>query len=162
MLPDDIVTFLQSPVFFGLATRDANLRPRHAMPVGAVADADAGRVTFFLPTAVAGEVLEDLADNGQVALGCADPLTHRAYQLKGIWESDRAATAADDAVIRIWRDKLVARATQSGFPEPMVKALVLGLAFEPATGITFRPRQIYLQTPGPDAGKLIHNFEADG
>jgi len=159
MIPQHIVDHIHSPVFCGLGTRDARLRPHHATPVGAVAEAASGNIIFFLPDAVATEVLPDLEDNGRVAFSCGNPMTHATYQFKGRFLSARPTVPDDLAIIRHCRDELAALSIQCGYPEPLVRALVYGFAWQPTTAIVFRPLQIFIQTPGPGAGQLVHTLE---
>ena len=55
----------------------------------------------------------------------------------------------------IYRSKLLSALLQAGYPEQIAKPLVLGFAYQPAVAITFRAEEIFLQTPGPEAGKKI-------
>jgi hypothetical protein len=59
------------------------------------------------------------------------------------------------AIQEIYRRKLWPFGVQCGYPEQVAKPLVLGFAYKPAVAITFRVEEIFLQTPGPDAGKKI-------
>jgi hypothetical protein len=159
MIPEHIVEQLHGPVVLGLGTRDAGCRPRHAMPLGAVVAPDRVHVTFLLPTAVAAGVLADLADNGQVALGCGHPVTHKAYQFKGRYCDHHTANESEETVIRIWRDKVNACLTQAGYPAAIARTFVCGFTSTPATAVTFVPTKIFEQTPGPEAGRLVYQAE---
>jgi hypothetical protein len=44
---------------------------------------------------------------------------------------------------------------QAGYPEQIARPLVLGMTYQPAVAITFHAEEVFLQTPGPDAGKKI-------
>lgn len=77
------------------------------------------------------------------------------HQNEGVYLSARPANTKDRAVQDIYRAKLIAATIQGGYPEQLVKPLVLGYAYQPAVAITFRPEEIFLQTPGPEAGKKI-------
>jgi hypothetical protein len=46
-------------------------------------------------------------------------------------------------------------AAEAGYPPAIARPLVLGLAYTPAVAITFRAREVFLQTPGPGAGTLL-------
>jgi hypothetical protein len=129
------------------------------MPAGAVVDKDSGNIRFFLATAIAAEPLADMEDNAQVALACGSPLNHAAYQIKGRYLSSRPANDVELAIIMIWRKKLIAALIDFGLPEPMAQQFVLGFAWQPATAVTFRPVQVFDQTPGPGAGKLVLDLE---
>jgi hypothetical protein len=122
--------------------------------VGAVVHPDRETITFFVPESRAERILSDLKNNGRIALAVS-LTTHEAYQLKGGYISSRPTDAKDRAVQEIYRTKLVSALLQAGYPEQIAKPLVLGLAYQPGIAITFRVEEIFLQTPGPEAGKKI-------
>lgn len=154
MVPEKLVEFIQGPTFLYAGTRDEKLRPTHTWAVGAIVGPDRETVTFFVPQSRADRILTDLKQNGRVALAAGKP-THEAYQLKGVYVSSRPADGKDGAIQEIYRNKLWTFGVQCGYPEQIAKPLVLGFAYQPAVAITFRVEEIFLQTPGPDAGKKI-------
>jgi hypothetical protein len=154
MLSDRIVEVIHGPPVMYVGTRDERLRPARAFVVGAVVHPDRETITFFLPESRSKRILSDLENNGRVALAVS-LATHEAYQLKGVYVSSRPTDAKDHAVGEIYRSKLISALLQVGHPEQFVKSLVLGMASQPAVAITFRVEEIFLQTPGPEAGKKI-------
>ena len=154
MIPEKIVEFIHGPVFISAGTRDEKLHPAHAWTVGAVVNPDRETVTFFVPQSRSDRILANLKENGRIALAVGSP-THESYQLKGVYVSERSADEKDRAIQEISRNKLWRFGIQCGYPEPVAKRLVLGYAYHPAIAITFRVQEIYLQTPGPDAGKKL-------
>lgn len=159
MIPEHIVNHVQGPVFFGLATRDGEGRPRHATPLGALVDATRSQVTFLIASSIASGVLADLENNGLVALGCGNPVTHESYQLKGRYRVHRAASEEEQNVISLWREKVVSCLIQGGYPPPISRAVILGFVTAPATAIVFAPETIFDQTPGPRAGQLVYTAD---
>jgi hypothetical protein len=135
-------------------TRNERLRPAQTYVIGAVVHPDRETVTFFVPESRSERILGDLKSNGRVALAVGLP-THEAYQLKGSYVSSRPTDAKDRAVQEIYRSKLLSALLQAGYPEQIVKPYILGLAYQPGVAITFRAEEIFLQTPGPEAGKKI-------
>ena len=154
MIPDRIVEVIHGPAFMHAGTRDERLCPAQAFVIGAVVHPDRETITFFVPESRSERLLSDLKSNGRVALvvGLA---THEAYQLKGVYISSRPADAKERTVQEIYRSKLLSALLQAGYPEQIAKPLVLGFAYQPAVAITFRAEEIFLQTPGPEAGKKI-------
>jgi Pyridoxamine 5'-phosphate oxidase len=153
MIPDRVVELLREPAFMHVGTRDAEFRPTHAFPLGALVGDDRETVTFFITEGRSKRILSDLENNGRVAFA-ASLLSHEAYQLKGVFFSWRPASADDIAFQEAHRAKLCA-ALCHWFPEEMAKAFILGLACRPSVAITFRVEEVFLQTPGPGAGNKM-------
>lgn len=154
MIPDRIVEVIHGPAFMHAGTHNEKLRPAHTFVIGAVVHPDRETLTFFVPESRSERILSDLKSNGKVALAVG-LVTHEAYQLKGVYVASRPTDAKDLAVQEIYRAKLLSALLQAGYPEQIARPLVLGMAYQPAVAITFRAEEIFLQTPGPEAGKKI-------
>ena len=154
MIPDRVVQLLHGPAFMQVGTRDAHLRPAHAWVIGAVVHADRQTVTFFVPESRSARVLSDLQDNGRVALGLG-LASHEAYQLKGTYVSSRPTGAEDIALQERYRTEWLAAALQAGYPDEIARPLIRGFAYRPGVAVTFRVKEIFLQTPGPGAGNKM-------
>ena len=154
MIPGRIVEVIHGAAFMHVGTCDERLRPAHAFAIGAVVHADHEAITFFVPEGRSERILSNLRSNGKVALAVGLP-THEAYQLKGSYISSRPTDTKDRTVQEIYRSKLLAAALQAGYPEQVMQPFVLGFVYQPAVAITFRVEDIFLQTPGPEAGKRI-------
>lgn len=133
-----------------VGTRDADLRPAHALPFGALVGDDRRTVTFFVIEWRAKRILSDLENNRRVAFAFS-LLSHEAYQLKGTYLSSRPATDDEIAFQEAHRAKLCAELSH-WFPKEVAEGLLLGLACRPSVAITFRVEEVFLQTPGPGAG----------
>ncbi len=154
MIPDRVVEVVHGPAFMQAGSCDAKLHPAHTFVVGAVVHPDREQVTFFVPQSRSDQLLANLKENDKIALTIA-MATHEAYQLKGVYVSSRPADEKDLAVQEIYRAKLFSFSHQAGYPEQIVKPLVFGLAYQPGIALTFRVGEVFLQTPGPEAGKKI-------
>ena len=154
MIPERVVEAVHGSAVMFAGTRDGRLHPAQTFVIGAVVQPDRETITFFIPESRAERILSDLKNNGRVALSVA-LITHEAYQLKGSSIASRPTDAKDRAVQEISRTKLVSTMIQAGYPEQLVKPLILGYAYQPGVAITFRVEEIFLQTPGPEAGKKI-------
>lgn len=154
MIPENVAEFIHGPVFLSIGTRDARLRPTHAWVCGAVVHPDRETVSCFVQQEAAARALVHLEENGRVALNAGSP-THEAYQLKGRYVSSRPADANDRSVQEVYRSELLPFMLRCAYPEPVARPLVLTLRYQPATAITFRVEDVFVQTPGPDAGKKI-------
>lgn len=154
MIPDRVVEVIHGPAWLYAGTRDEKLRPAHTFAVGAIVHPDRETVTFFVPQSRSEKLLASLENNGRVALAAA-LASHEAYQLKGVYVSSRPTDEKDLAVQEIYRPKLFADGLRAGYPEQIIKPLALGFAYRPGVAITFRVEEVFLQTPGPDAGKKM-------
>jgi general stress protein 26 len=153
VIPDRVVEVLRGPSVMWVGTRDPDLRPAHAYVTGAVAHDDRQTVTFFVTEARSKRVVADLENNGRVALGFGQA-SHEAYQLKGSYVSSRTASDEEYAFQEAYRDK-VWRGLAQYWPEELVNPMILGAEYRPSVAITFRVEEVYLQTPGPGAGKRM-------
>lgn len=154
MIPDRVVEAIHGPAVMFAGTRNERLYPAQAFVTGAIAHSDHETITFFIPESRSERILSDLNNNGRVALAVS-LITHEAYQVKGVYLSSRPTDAKDQAVQEVYRSKLLSALLRAGYPEQIAKLLVLGLAYQPGIAITFRAEEIFLQTPGPEAGKKM-------
>ena len=154
MIPDRVIELLRGPAYVQIGTRDAALRPAHTFAIGALVHDDRQTVTVFVPTARAQRILTDLESNGRVALGVA-LASHEAYQLKGTYLSTRPTDANDLALQETYRKALLADALRAGYPEEIARPFTQGFAYTPGIAITIRAEEIFLQTPGPEAGNPL-------
>jgi hypothetical protein len=154
MISEKLVEFIHGPVFLSIGTRDERLRPAHTFVIGAVVNQDRETIRCFVPQSRARRIIGNLENNGRIALTAGHP-SHECYQLKGRYVSARPVEAQEVAIQEIYRTKLLAVMLQYGYPEQIAKPLILGFQYQPAVAITFRVEEIFLQTPGPEAGKKI-------
>jgi hypothetical protein len=149
-IPQDLVEFVESGVSVLVGTRDADLRPRASRAGAASVSKDRREVTIYMTDSWKG-ALEDIAQNGEIAVNFTRPYDNHAVQLKG--KVVRVAPPSEtprDLVERY----LAAYAEQLyivGIPRSLTKRLVVW----PAVGVTFEVREMYVQTPGVDAGKPL-------
>jgi hypothetical protein len=151
VIPDRVAEHLQGPSFIQVATRNADLRPGHAHVVGAVVHDDRETVTFFVHETRAKRIVDDLEQNGRVALEAAQA-SHEAYQLKGRYVSSRPSSEEEYAVQESYKKRIVEGLMQF-FPEELAKPIAgVESEYRPSIAITFRVEEVFLQTPGPGAG----------
>jgi hypothetical protein len=154
MIPERVVETIHGPAFMHVSTRDERLRPFQVFAIGAVVHPDRETVTVFVPESRSENILNDLKNNGRVALAVG-LVTHEAYQVKGSYISSRPAEAQERTIQEIYRSKVLSSMRQAGYPEQIARPLVLGMVYQPSVAITFRVAEVFLQTPGPEAGKKI-------
>lgn len=134
-----------------VGTRSRQLRPTVASASAVRADAAADTMSFVLPHNEGARIKSDIEDNGLVALTVVEPLSHETYQYKGKYLSSRPGDEHDRALIDIQVAKIAARLDEMGFHGDLFTRYV----FWPGTVVTFRVDDIFIQTPGPSAGKRI-------
>jgi len=154
MIPDRVVEVIHGPAFMQAGSCDAKLRPAHTWVIGAVVHPDREHVTFFVPESRSEQLLANLKENSKIALTIS-MATHEGYQLKGVYVSSRPTDEKERAAQEVYRAKLFSFSHQVGYPEPIVKPFVFGFTYQPGIAITFRAEEVFLQTPGPEAGKKM-------
>jgi len=151
LLPTEQVRFLAGPVISFVGTRSRQLRPNLASASAVRPDAEADTISFVLPDNEGARIKSDIADNGLIALTVIEPMSHETYQFKGRHLASRPGTDHDRALVDIQMAKIVARLIEAHYPGEKFGRYV----FWPGTVVTFRVEDIFIQTPGPSAGKRI-------
>jgi len=132
-----------------LGTRSADLAPSSILAFGVRPAGDGREVTVFLPVAMSAPPLINLRDNGQMALSIVRPTTSQAIQLKGIWLGERRTDESDRAFVGRYRDLLTTEMGLVGVPRSVWRRV----AWWPALALRMEVRDVFVQTPGPGAGR---------
>ena len=151
MIPQSIVTLLETGVSVMVGTRNSSLMPECTRAWGIRVGAKRDSVTIFLSEAFAGLTLTNLRDNGQIAVTCTRPTDHVTCQLKGQVKSMKPATAADRGTSRRWHREFIAELMAIGVPAALGEAWIT----EPTVAVEIAVSDVFDQTPGPGAGKKI-------
>jgi hypothetical protein len=153
-IPEDMVDFLEGGVSILVGTRDPHGLPVVARGVGAAASRDRTAMTIYLHEDWGAKALANIAANGELAVGFSRPLDNFAIQLKGKCTNLVAAAAQGDrSIVDRYHASYGEQLYMVGFPRSLTKRFRVW----PSTAVTFDVRDIFVQTPGPDAGK---RFEA--
>jgi hypothetical protein len=154
VIPEKIVQFLEeraNAAFVG--TRNRDLVP-FGHRVSGWSIGDEGRtLTAFIPEPITAELVESLQENGQVAFTVDAFPTHDTYQFKGRYVSHRPAQREDAAIVDRIRQRWIRhmKTVFPGIPDSIAGAF----NSEPVFALTFEVCEIFVQTPGPGAGKRI-------
>ena len=148
-LPPELYELIEGPSVMYLATRNAALEPLSAMAFGVQPSADGRELTVFLPAAVSPPSLANLRDNGQMAVELVRPSDHRALQIKGVWLGERRTTDEDRAFLTRYHNALLQEMNLVGVPRTKWDRL----AWWPAVALRMEVRDVFVQTPGPGAGR---------
>lgn len=149
MLPDAVKKVIASSPGVMLGSRNGDNQPSIHRCFGVHA-VDDGHIDVFVrnPTHLA----DNLADNGQLALNINHTGNHETYQIKGEHTASRTPTGADLERFASYKIALTNALTGMGYPAPVIDMYIQ----PPSLIVTMDVREIYLQTPGPNAGNRLY------
>lgn len=101
----------------------------------------------------AGIVLNNLRDNGAIAMVATRPTTHAALQLKGKVIKIAPMTMDERAAMEAHQISFIAELSSLGYAPELIRALLD--SGEECLAVHFEPAQIFNQTPGPRAGEKL-------
>lgn len=154
LLSADLLAMMVRGVSVNVASRDAALRPSLMRAVGSDVAPDGSRITVYLARSQSGQLLQDIASTGQLAVVFSQPSTHRSVQVKATAATLRPAAEADRAVLARYLAAMEREVASVGFPPPLTRAM-LAHRIEDVVAVTFTPQEAFDQTPGPRAGKSL-------
>ena len=125
--------------------------PTHTDCLGASMNVEEDKITFFVRESLSNEVLSNLEENGRATI-FAGVASHEAYQFKGQFVEARELTANEQEASSKLRAYFIEAMSGMGLPRPAVERL-FGVA--PDMGVTVKIKEIFVQTPGPDAGSKL-------
>src|SRR5438445_9255288 len=106
MIPGKIIRFLEERANAAYAgTRDANLVPCGHRVSGWQVDAAGRTLTVFLPASSAARFLEDVLNNGRIAITFEEVGTHETYQIKGRYLSHRPVRQPEIDIVSRARER---------------------------------------------------------
>jgi hypothetical protein len=156
-LDAELKAFFERGVSLMVGTRNADLVPELIRAWGPRVSRDRKSVSLCVAKAGSARTLENLRDNGRLAVTGALPLDSSAVQLWGRCLGTAQASRQDLAAVQVHRD-VFARLNQAlGVPRPFIEALWRReLAGSPVmVKIRFVVEQTFNQTPGPGAGSPL-------
>jgi hypothetical protein len=150
-LPPELFALLEGPSVIHIATRDAKLAPVSTLAFGIqlAGPTQPSEVTVFVPAVLSGAIMANLRDNGQMAVTMVCPTDNRSAQIKGLWLGERRVD--DDARARLTRyaDELMRVMGLVGIPHSTWRRLL----WWPCVALRMEVREVFVQTPGPSAGR---------
>jgi hypothetical protein len=136
-----------------VGSRDARHCPHLMRAVGCRLSQDLRRVTLLMPQGSSREVLDDLRDNGQIAVVFSEPSSNRTLQLKGGDAAVRPCEPGDAALAERYLEGFVDEIGQLGFAAEVAHTM-LGHDDE-LVAVQFTIDAAFEQTPGPTAGERL-------
>lgn len=150
-IPAELAAFLEEPLFVDVATRSGAMLPEATDATAMTVDAAQGLVTLYIPERSAGPTLANLRDNGQIAVNASRPSDHRTIQLKGTFVSERPADESERELQLRYLQGMIPRMGMIGIPQ----SVCLRMVYWPSRVVRFAVRDIFVQTPGPNAGRRL-------
>ena len=149
MIPSSIFELLQTGVSVIVGTRDASLMPECTRAWGIRLGKDRRSVTIFLTEAISKQTLQNLRENGLVAVSCTRPTDHVACQIKGRVRTIRPSDRQDQTYRRNWKREFIGEIAAVGVPAALGEAWIT----EPALAVEIDVTDVFHQTPGPGTGE---------
>jgi flavin reductase (DIM6/NTAB) family NADH-FMN oxidoreductase RutF len=147
----DHAAFVRSGVAIVVATRDDDMRPEVTRAWGADVATDGASVTVCVAAPPGSQTRSNLERNGAIAVNFTLPTTYRSAQMKGsvldVRDPSQAELARVERHIALFADQT----EQVGLTRSGAQLL----AERNLLAVTFAVRELYDQTPGPNAGKRI-------
>lgn len=154
-IPGVLLRFLERASIGYAGTRNRDLVPHFHWVCGWAVEPDQATMAFFVSEPFRARLLQDAAECPRVALTIEHIGPHETYQFKGDFAGTRPVGPAESAVFEACRERAIhdIRAIETRFDFPReVLARYYG---EPALVVVLRVREIFLQTPGPGAGRRL-------
>jgi hypothetical protein len=151
VLPADLVEFAESGVSVLVGTRDAALRPYATRAFGASVHEGRKGITVYLSETVSQRTLADLRDNPEIAVTFSRPIDHRSIQVKGRVLDIAATTPAQREIQERYLSAWVEQVFVVGLPRAIGRRMQLF----PSYAVRIALRELFHQTPGPDAGRRM-------
>jgi len=154
LLDPDRIAMVAKGVSAIVASCSAAGLPSLMRAVGSHISPDGQCVTVFLRRSQSAQLLQDIADTGQIAVVFSEPATHRTLQLKARQARQRPATGEDLPLLQAYLRSMQHEVGQVGFG-PQYVAAMLAAPLDDVVAVSFTPGAAFDQTPGPRAGATL-------
>ena len=156
-IDDQLKAFLESGVSVLVGTRDSGLNPEITRAWGVRISSDRRSVRLCAPLATSRKTLENLGENGQIAVSFSLPSTYKTIQLKGHCIGTDEPNATDLRAVERHREAFCSLSEGVGFPRHLLDSFWRAeFAASPVlVAIRFHPNEVFDQTPGPKAGSRL-------
>lgn len=154
LLSPEHIAMIDKGVSAIVASRNVAHRPSLMRAVGAGIAPDGSEVTVYVSRSQSRQLLQDIAATGHIAVVFSEPLSHRTVQVKAGRAELRAATEADEPLLRRYLRSMEHEVGCVGYDIPFVRAM-LAFTLDDVVAIRFNPTAAFDQTPGPKAGSAL-------
>lgn len=150
MIPDLTLNALKKGFgHFGVASKSN--KTKHVDTLGVRINKAESLLTCFAIKSQCKEVLEYLNESGRISF-FVGMISHEAYNFKGQFVSSNTISESDLKISENYSKNAIDIITSIGLSK---EAALDKYGKLPDIGITFKVDKVYIQTPGPDAGKEI-------
>jgi general stress protein 26 len=153
-LTPGLVAMMARGVSVHVGSCDAQSRPSVMRAMASHIDDARGAVTVYLARRQATQLLADIEATGRIAVMFSEPSTHVTVQLKATRATCRDATQHDQPRLDAYLASMEIEIQRVGHPARVTRAM-LACALDDIVAVEFEPEQVFEQTPGPKAGKLM-------
>ena len=159
MIPEEIETFLRERATVAVcATRNAKCLPEIHCVSGWLVMEDHETVACSIPSGFTTGLIDSLDDNGQFTMTVEQIESHVTYQLKGDYVGSHAPSEVDIQAHESARQRFATVVNELfGLPADLCAAYIP----PPEIAVRFKVREIFLQTPGPRAGRRLVPVEEE-
>lgn len=151
MIDDELAAFIESKVMIAVAGCDARSRASIGRSMGARLSPARDRIELFVSRAQWPALAATLTAGAPVAATFSRPSDYRTYQVKGRVLAAGTAYPEHDAFTRDYHDGMMQVLTELGV-EPQIPGM---MGRDDLVIVTIAPELVFLQTPGPAAGRLV-------
>ena len=134
---------------FGVASKSN--KTKHVDTLGVRVNTSESLITCFVINSECKEVLEYLNESGRISF-FVGMISHEAYNFKGQFISSETINDSDLKISQVYSKNAIETITSIGLSK---EAALEKYGKSPDICITFKVDKVYIQTPGPDAGKEI-------
>jgi hypothetical protein len=154
-IPGVLLRFLDRASIAYAGTRDGSLVPHLYWVCGWAVEPEPGHLAFFVAEPYPARLLRDVGVCSRIALTIEHIGPHETYQFKGDYASSRAPGASERAVFERCRARFVRDVQEIETRFAFSKETLERYLGEPASVVVLRVQEIFLQTPGPGAGRRL-------
>lgn len=153
-LAEEVIRFVESGVSITAGSRDARCVPSMARVLGCRVADDGCTVQFWMVASQSAQLLLDCRNSNRIAGVFSQPTTHRTLQIKGDDILEVAVEADAQATIAEHIRGFDAEVAPLGFGRAFTQAFFQHQRGD-VVAVRFTARELFDQTPGPDAGRKL-------
>lgn len=147
-----MASFIEGRVMILVATRNAAHRPMIGRATGARFDAESGRIALLVSASQWPDAVANALPGTPISATFVIPETYQAYQIKGSVADTRPANAVEQARGTRYVEEMLSTMGALGVSRLQLSST---LSDRDLVRIMFFPSDLFVQTPGPQAGQRL-------
>lgn len=155
VIPGVILRFLDRASIAYAATRDRGLAPHFHWVCGWMSEPDPQLLAFFVAEPFAERLRQNVAEVPRLALTVEHIGPHETYQFKGDFAGTRRIGAAEKAAFEACRARFVRDVQEIDTRHKFSTETLERYLGDPTLAVRLEVHEIFLQTPGPGAGRRL-------